>query len=40
MPDPLRQGRLAVIENAGHWPQYEQAETFDRIHLDFLLDGR
>lgn len=28
---------LAVIENAGHWPQYEQAEQFNKIHLDFLL---
>jgi 2-hydroxy-6-oxonona-2,4-dienedioate hydrolase len=31
-------GSLAVIENAGHWPQYEQADIFNRIHLDFLLD--
>ena len=31
---------LAVIENAGHWPQYEQAETFNRAHLDFLLGRR
>jgi len=30
-------GRLAVIENCGHWPQYEDADTFNRIHLDFLL---
>jgi 2-hydroxy-6-oxonona-2,4-dienedioate hydrolase len=30
-------GSLAVIENAGHWPQYEQTEEFNRIHLDFLL---
>lgn len=30
-------GRLAIIENAGHWPQYEQAEEFNRVHLDFLL---
>ncbi|MGI6245547.1 MAG: alpha/beta fold hydrolase [Pseudochelatococcus sp.] len=30
-------GRLAVIENAGHWPQYEQTDIFNRIHLDFLL---
>jgi len=30
-------GRLAIISEAGHWPQYEQAETFNRIHLDFLL---
>lgn len=33
----IPQGRLAVIENAGHWPQYEQTEEFNRIHLDFLL---
>jgi 2-hydroxy-6-oxonona-2,4-dienedioate hydrolase len=35
--DLLPNGSLAVIENAGHWPQYEQTEIFDRIHLDFLL---
>jgi 2-hydroxy-6-oxonona-2,4-dienedioate hydrolase len=32
-------GRLAVMENCGHWPQYEDTETFDRLHLDFLLEG-
>jgi 2-hydroxy-6-oxonona-2,4-dienedioate hydrolase len=30
-------GSLAVIENAGHWPQYEQTAIFDQVHLDFLL---
>lgn len=30
-------GRLAVMENCGHWPQYEDTETFNKIHLDFLL---
>ena len=30
-------GRLAVMENCGHWPQYEDTDTFNRIHLDFLL---
>ncbi|MER6952416.1 alpha/beta fold hydrolase [Streptomyces sp. NPDC002623] len=35
----IPKGRLAVIENAGHWPQYEQTDEFDRIHLDFLLGG-
>ena len=30
--------RLAVMENCGHWPQYEDTDTFDEIHLDFLLD--
>jgi 2-hydroxy-6-oxonona-2,4-dienedioate hydrolase len=31
---------LVVMENCGHWPQYEDAATFNRIHLSFLLDGR
>lgn len=30
--------QLAVMDNCGHWPQFEDPETFDRIHLDFLLD--
>ncbi|MDF2047634.1 MULTISPECIES: alpha/beta fold hydrolase [Microbacterium] len=30
-------GRLAVMENCGHWPQYEDTDTFNRLHLDFLL---
>ena len=29
--------RLAVMDNCGHWPQYEDTETFNKIHLDFLL---
>jgi 2-hydroxy-6-oxonona-2,4-dienedioate hydrolase len=33
----IPKARLAVIENCGHWPQYEDTETFNRIHLDFLL---
>lgn len=28
--------RFAVIENAGHWPQYEQTHEFNRIHTEFL----
>lgn len=35
----LPHGRLAVMDNCGHWPQYEDTETFNRIHLDFLLHG-
>jgi 2-hydroxy-6-oxonona-2,4-dienedioate hydrolase len=30
-------GRLAIMENCGHWPQYEDTATFNRLHLDFLL---
>jgi len=33
----LPNGHLEVIENCGHWPQYEDTETFNRVHLDFLL---
>ncbi|MET8419810.1 alpha/beta fold hydrolase [Streptomyces sp. NPDC005134] len=29
--------RFEVMEGCGHWPQYEDPEAFDRIHLDFLL---
>lgn len=30
--------RFVVMDDCGHWPQYEDPATFDRIHLDFLLD--
>lgn len=30
-------GRLEVIQNAGHWPQYEQTEIFNELQIDFLL---
>ena len=23
-------------EDCGHWPQFEDADTFNRIHIDFL----
>ncbi|WP_258000287.1 alpha/beta fold hydrolase [Bacillus sp. Marseille-P3661] len=26
-----------LIENCGHWPQYETTEEFNRIHKEFLL---
>jgi 2-hydroxy-6-oxonona-2,4-dienedioate hydrolase len=28
---------FVVMDGCGHWPQYEDATTFDRIHTDFLL---
>ena len=30
--------QLAIMNECGHWPQYEDPETFNRIHLDFLLN--
>jgi len=37
--DLIPGARFEVIDNAGHWPQYEQTEIFNRIHLDFLTNG-
>ncbi|KAA9166030.1 alpha/beta hydrolase [Amycolatopsis acidicola] len=35
--DWIPDSRFAVMTDAGHWPQFEDPETFNRIHLDFLL---
>lgn len=29
--------KFVVMQDCGHWPQFEDAATFNRIHLDFLL---
>ena len=29
-------GQLAVLENSAHWPQWEEPERFNEIHLAFL----
>jgi len=29
--------RMHVIEDAGHWPQWEQPDEFHRLHFEFLL---
>lgn len=29
--------QFTVMDGCGHWPQFEDAETFNRIHLAFLL---
>jgi len=31
--------RLEVMHGCGHWPQYEDAKTFNALHLEFLLGG-
>jgi 2-hydroxy-6-oxonona-2,4-dienedioate hydrolase len=33
-------GEFQLIKDAGHWPQWEQPEQFDRIVLEFLGKGR
>jgi len=32
--------KFEVMDECGHWPQFEDAETFNRIHIDFLLGRR
>ncbi|MFI2840829.1 alpha/beta fold hydrolase [Mycolicibacterium sp. PDY-3] len=29
--------RFEVMPDCGHWPQYEDPKTFNRLHIDFLL---
>jgi 2-hydroxy-6-oxonona-2,4-dienedioate hydrolase len=31
--------RFVVMENCGHWPQFEDPQTFNRIHLGFLREA-
>jgi len=37
--DWLPDARLHVIEDAGHWPQWEKPAEYLRAHRDFLLHG-
>jgi 2-hydroxy-6-oxonona-2,4-dienedioate hydrolase len=30
--------RFLVMEDCGHWPQYEDPETFNKIHIEFLRE--
>jgi 2-hydroxy-6-oxonona-2,4-dienedioate hydrolase len=30
---------FVVMEDCGHWPQFEKPDEFNRIHLNFLLTG-
>lgn len=35
--DLIPNAQLAIMNECGHWPQYEDPQTFNRIHLGFLL---
>ena len=35
--DMIPNSTYVVMNECGHWPQYEDAETFNRLHLEFLL---
>ena len=36
MAERIPAGEFQLIEDAGHWPQWEQQQQFDRIVLEFL----
>ena len=31
--------RWLLLDQSGHWPQFEEADAFNRAHLEFLRDG-
>jgi len=35
--DLIPGANFVVMDDCGHWPQFEDAPTFNRIHIDFLL---
>jgi 2-hydroxy-6-oxonona-2,4-dienedioate hydrolase len=39
MAEGIAGGEFQLIEGAGHWPQWEQAPTFNQIVLEFLGRG-
>lgn len=34
--DEMPDARIAVLKDAGHWPQFEKPELVNRLHLEFL----
>ena len=35
----LRDGKLVVFERSGHWPQWEQAEQYNKLVLETMTDA-
>jgi len=40
MAERMPDARFEVIKDAGHWPQWEQAQTFNALALEFLTGTR
>lgn len=38
MADKIHHGRFELITDAGHWPQWEQRDTFNELVLSFLAE--
>ena len=39
MAERIPAGEFQLIKHAGHWPQWEQPEQFDKLVLEFLARG-
>ena len=37
--EQLPNARLEIMQQSAHWPQWEEPELFDQIHLEFLLSN-
>jgi 2-hydroxy-6-oxonona-2,4-dienedioate hydrolase len=35
--DMIPGAQFVVMDDCGHWPQWEDVATFDRLHINFLL---
>ena len=36
LADSIPGSQFVVMKDCGHWPQFEDAATFNRVHIDFL----
>jgi pimeloyl-ACP methyl ester carboxylesterase len=40
MADMIPNSKFIVMNRCGHWPQFEGAEQFNRLHIEFFLTGK
>jgi len=40
LADAIPGAEFVVMDNCGHWPQFEDAEHFNQVHLSFLSNER
>ena len=38
--DMIPSSKFVVMNRCGHWPQFEDAEQFNRLHIEFLRTSR
>ena len=39
LADSIPGSQFVVMDGCGHWPQFEDPATFNKIHIEFLLNG-